>query len=215
MVDVYTCTDNIFRPGGFEITDRAISYCNFPPNAKLADIGCGYGATVKYIQQNYSFNIWGVEKDREILKTVNNRNVLWGDAAQLPFGKAEMDGLFFECSFSKMKYPETVLGECFRVIKPKGYLIISDLFARGKGEVLSGLLGRVETKEELLYRVTQQGFNIELFEDYSSTLQSMWGQLILQYGMDGLCQNLSTTRENLRDIKCGYCLIIARREDNL
>jgi hypothetical protein len=35
------------RPGGFIITDQAISFCSFQPGTKSLDLGCGSGATVE------------------------------------------------------------------------------------------------------------------------------------------------------------------------
>ncbi|HWQ30409.1 MAG TPA: methyltransferase domain-containing protein [Negativicutes bacterium] len=206
-----TCTGDICRPGGYKITERALEFCDFPKDAKLADIGCGLGATVRHIRQNHGYDICGLEKDRNAVKLAGTQFVNVGDATELPFDSGELDGLLFECSLSKMDNPELVLIQCQRVLKPGGYLIISDIYARGLSATLSGLLGRVETKEELMNKLKANGFVIELFEDYSKDLQAMWGQLIFEYGAKALCENLEADREDLKKIKCGYCLIIAKK----
>jgi len=209
------CLGDMCRPGGFEITDRAMAFCCFPPRAKLADIGCGFGATVEHIRKLYGYEIWGIEKDEEIVKRTRSSFVFKGDSNKLPFTDGELDGIMFECSLSKMDHPETVLAESRRVLKPQGYLIVSDMYARGKGATLSGLLGRVETKEELCRQLTSSGFSILLFEDYSQALKRMWGQLIFQCGSEALWNNLGTNCTEMQLVKCGYCLIIGQKEEKL
>jgi arsenite methyltransferase len=213
MMDI--CPGDMCRPGGFEITDRAMAFCCFPPKAKLADIGCGFGATVEHIRKLYGYEIWGIEKDEEIVKRTQSKFVLTGDGNKLPFADGELDGIMFECSLSKMDHPQTVLAESRRVLKPQGYLIVSDMYARGKGATLSGLLGRVETKEELYLQLTSNGFPILLFDDYSQALQRMWAQLIFQFGTEALWDNLGSNCAEMRQVKCGYCLIIGQKGEKL
>jgi len=205
------CTGAICRPGGYKITERALEFCGFSKDAKLADIGCGLGATVRHIRRNYDYDICGIEKDKDAVKLAVTQFVYAGDSTELPFDSEELDGLLFECSFSKMDNPELVLTECQRVLKPGGYLIISDMYARGSSAALSGLLGRIEAKEEILDKLIMSGFDIKLFEDYSDELHRMWGQLIFEHGAKALCENLGTDSGKLKEIKCGYCLIIAQK----
>jgi arsenite methyltransferase len=208
----HICLGEICRPGGFKITDRALSFCRFPPGAHLADLGCGSGLTVEYLRRKYHLAAWGIEKDQVAAKSQGRDYVLVGNAMRLPFDQGELDGVLLECSLSKMEAPARVLKECARVLKHRGYLIISDLYAQGKRGELSGLLGQVEDKETLFRALTEQGFKVKLFEDYSQDLHAMWGQLIFRYGLKALCHNLGADKETLQQIKCGYCLIVARKE---
>lgn len=209
------CTGDICRPGGYKITERALEFCDFPKDAKLADIGCGLGATVRHIRRKYGYDICGIEKDKDAVKLAGTQFVYAGDAAELPFDCEGLDGLLFECSLSKMDNPELVLAQSVRVLKSGGYLIVSDMYARGSSATFSGLLGRVETKKALMDKLEANGFAIKLFEDYSDDLQTMWGQLIFEHGAKALCENLGADSGDLKKIKCGYCLIIAQKEVNL
>ena len=39
-------TGGLVRPGGLALTDRAMGHCGFGAGARVADVGCGAGATV-------------------------------------------------------------------------------------------------------------------------------------------------------------------------
>lgn len=213
------CGNELCRPGGFAITDRALTFCNFEKGASLADIGCGLGATVRHVKQHYALNICGIEKDQDVLNHAkaysHGETLMAADAEQLPFHDGELNGLIFECSLSKMEKINAVLAECARVLKPQGYLIISDLYSKGKPAQLSGLLGRIDTKEAFSERLEKNHFSIVLFEDYTDSLREMWGQLIFKYGTDALYENLGIDRAGMCAIKCGYCLIIAQKEEDI
>ncbi len=209
------CPEGMCRPGGYVITERALDFCGFKKTDKLADIGCGSGATVRYIREHYGLNIWGVEKDGGALakagELLSQGIILEGKAEKLPFGDREMDGLLFECSFSKMSVPANVLSECARTLKDSGFLIISDMYARGEPAKLKGILGRLDTREMLEKLLLDNGFEPVLFEDHTCHLRELLGQIIFEYGADALYSNLGTDRAGLQRIKCGYCLIAARK----
>jgi arsenite methyltransferase len=228
------------RPGGFIITDRALSFCNFDMKSKLVDVGCGLGATVQHAWKHYGLHICGIDKSREVLAQAKlNRSyipksdnkelyepceskysntkvsqpykLMEGDAEKLPFSFKEVDGLLFECSFSKMKNQDIILLEAARVLKKDGYLIISDFYARGIPARISGLLGRVDTKEMIFEQLEKNRFTIELFEDYTEFMKTFWGQMIFEYGSDVLFADLNVGKKELETIKCGYYLIIAKK----
>ncbi len=209
------CGNEMCRPGGFEITERAIQFCNFGENDCLADIGCGLGATVRYLRRLYHLDICGVDKDVDTLSQAGEysegEQLLLADARHLPFAGGTLDGLLFECSFSKMEEPEKILTECRRVLKSDGWLIISDMYARGVPTQLSGMLGRLDSREEMLERLHVGGFEIELFQDYTRLLKALWGQIIFQVGACGLYTVLGLEPGVMRSVKCGYCLIVAKR----
>ena len=218
--------DDTMRPGGFAITDRAIRFCNFTSQARLADLGCGLGATIRHLEREHGLTAVGLDQDAACVakaraKTINSAGgrhgnqpdrLIVGDARQMPFADSSLDGLLFECSFSKMEPPEAVLAECRRVLKSGGYWICSDLYARRKQAAARGdraMTGRFDTRQMIVERAEANGFEVCLFEDHTPTLQAMVGQLILDGGLESLRENLGTSREGLREIGCGYYLMIA------
>ena len=210
MEPIDNSTRSIYRPGSFVITDKALSYCSFPSKAKLLDIGCGTGATVLHMINNYNFDAFGIDKN---LKNNSAKYLIKALAEDIPFLAASKDGVIMECSFSLMDDQEKVLKECYRVLKNDGRLIISEIYARGEAAQLNGCLGFVDTKENLIYKLECNNFKIELFEDFSHHLQSMWGQMIFEKGAKSFYKELGVCYEKLKQVKCGYCLIIARKEN--
>lgn len=229
---VEACYEGVCRPGGFSITERAMAFCSFKTGAKLLDVGCGLGGTVCFLRERYGLNLYGIDQDRDALKQgreLLKNSELWtsfeqgnktigvdeilleGDSENLPYEDGELDGIIFECSFSKMERENHVLEEAFRVLKPAGYLIITDFFSKGTPGVLTGLLGRIDSKEQLLDKIEKGLFSICLFEDHSMKLKTMLGQMVFDYGCEALYESLSASPEKMKRIKPGYCLIVAKK----
>jgi len=205
------CLGPFERPGGLDITGRGIEICAFPEGACLADIGCGGSETLRYLEK-LGYRVTGVDFNSEYHSESDKSPIITANAEKLPFPDSGMDGLIFECSLSKMNRPDAVLSECRRVLMPGGRLMISDMYSRGRGDVLGGMLGRVDTKEEILKRIEIFGFELLIFEDHSDKLMDMWARLVFENGRDALCSNLGTTCSALKEIKCGYYLAVFRKK---
>ncbi|MBP2453664.1 class I SAM-dependent methyltransferase [Mycolicibacterium lutetiense] len=103
---------------------------------KLLDAGCGFGGTIQQINAEHSgMDLTGLNIDARQLaaagtqtKPVNGNKIDWveADACQLPFEDNSFDRvLAVECIFH---FPsrEKFLAEAGRVLKPGGYLAVSD-----------------------------------------------------------------------------------------
>ena len=200
----------VLRPGGFALTDRALAFCAFPPGARILDLGCGRGATVRHARRVHHLDAWGVDPDPA--RIAGRAHLLRARAEHLPFPADSVAGVLLECSLSVMDDPEAVLAECRRVLKPGGRLVLSDVYARGQAARLRGCLGRVDRKETLVARLSAQGFGLELFEDCSEHLRVLWAQQVFEKGLAALCAELGADRDGLGAVDCGYCLLVARRE---
>ena len=202
---------SIKRPGGFEITSRAISFCAFRKGATILDLGCGQGATVDYLT-GHGFEAFGIDSNPVNICLQNN--LIIASAETIPFPDSSIDGVIMECSFNLVNDQMAALKECLRVLKPEGRLIISILYARGDEEVhVQSSLGQIESKDTIINKLIDSHFFPELFEDYSDHLRTMWGQMIFDKGAKAFYCELGISPEKLKGVKCGYCLIIAKKSN--
>jgi ubiquinone/menaquinone biosynthesis C-methylase UbiE len=103
---------------------------------RLLDVGCGFGGTIQQINAGHSdMDLTGLNIDPRQLAaaeaqthSANGNEIAWveGDALQLPFDDNSFDRvLAVECIFH---FPsrEAFLVEAARVLKPGGYVAVSD-----------------------------------------------------------------------------------------
>ncbi|HHU85453.1 MAG: DVU_1556 family methyltransferase [Pelotomaculaceae bacterium] len=226
--EIRRATGATVRPGGFTLTDRAISFCSFSPQDRILDVGCGTGATVEHLINNYKLKATGVDPSLLLLECGKQRNpglpLIRAVGEELPFAEGEFDGVFAECSFSLLKDAKQALREFYRVLKPKGRLVISDIYIRNPEEsvqlrrlTLYGCLGGARTRTELEDLLNSSGYKIVLWEDHSKLLAVFTAKLILTGGSPSIfwgkppcgpdgCQDI---RKTIKKARPGYFLLIA------
>jgi SAM-dependent methyltransferase len=211
---IYNAAEDLCRVGGLGLTREALDFCGFAPGSRLADIGCGKGATVHYLRAA-GFDAAGLDCDTAVIEQAGPYCHV-GNAAHLPYQAESLDGLFFECSLSQMEargsVPEGyshVLTEAMRVLKSRGRLVISDLYFRNSGQ--SGfLLNRSQWQKT----ITEAGFTVLIFEDKSDGIAEFAAQLLWQHGRAELEELCGCGMEELKAGHCGYFLLIAQKEEN-
>ena len=128
---------NTLRPGGFALTRHALCLANFPKNAKIIDIGCGYGATVKLMREEFFLDALGIDSSPTILDMALTTDptlpLTLADGANLPYEHDSLGGAIVECVLSTTMDRQKVLNEINRVLKPGGKLIITDMYLREQG----------------------------------------------------------------------------------
>lgn len=125
-----SCRDAL-RPGGVDITLRALEFCEFAPGSRMLDIGSGQGATLELLT-SLGFDTYGIDISRQRVEQSrgSSDHLLQSDGRTIPFPKDYFDGVLLECTLSVITNPDRVLSEICRVLKPGAILIFSDIFAR-------------------------------------------------------------------------------------
>ncbi|HTZ19153.1 MAG TPA: class I SAM-dependent methyltransferase [Dissulfurispiraceae bacterium] len=216
------------RPGGLALTERVLRHCPFGDSARIADIGCGAGATVEYIRRTRTLNAVGVDismaRLREGLGRIPGMPLLQADAGFLPLANGSMDGIISECSLSVMHDRGRVLGEFHRVLKTDGRLLITDVVAENPEAIgpadfskLPFCLSELATRESLSDSIARHGFRIDITEDHSYLLKTFIGRLIMESDFDCCGFNNSVVSAGLEALKRArprYILLVATKGDD-
>lgn len=225
-------TGDTLRPGGFFLTDLGVKRCDFPPGARVLDVGCGSGATVERLVSLYQLQAIGIDPSEGLLgngkKKNPDLNLIRGQGEDLPFPADHMDGVCAECTLSVMEDPDQVLKEIFRVLKQGGWLIINDVYARNP-DGLKGLqelnidscIRRALPREQLMNKLVKQGFNIVHWSDHTNLLTQLTVNLIMAHGSmanfwlkSSPCSGIvdpAQVKGALKQAKMGYFQLIAKK----
>jgi arsenite methyltransferase len=218
------------RPGGLELTERALNFCGFPRNSTIFDAGCGTGVTLDRLNRDREISAIGIDASSDLLNKGRLKHpglaFVRASGENLPFPDHCADGVMAECSLSVMDHPNHAVAEFHRVLKIGGRLILSDVFARNP-EGVGGLalipvqccLRGAVSKETLTERLSNRGFKIDLWEDHSDLLTKFAVNLVFSYGSmnrfwSGLGSEAVDPEEVQRSITAarpGYFLLVARK----
>lgn len=214
------------HPGGLALTQRALDACALAPGARLLDVGCGSGVTVQFLRER-GYSASGVDLSALLLQAGRQRlstlPIFQADAAALPLAAGELAALIAECSLSVFAQTDRILDEFYRLLRPDGILILTDLYVRNpaglaalRAALPDSCLAGAFVHEELLGLLADRGFDLLLWEDHSEVIKSLAqpSQSALLNGapaseMDALDVALTIARA-----KPGYFLGILRKRSS-
>ena len=217
------------RPGGVELTRRALSFCDLPAGSTVADIGCGIGETVRLLKQQGRFKAIGLDRSSAMLcqfrLKVPGVSLIQGCATRLPFQNSCLSAVVCECMLSLVAEPDRACQEFYRVLAPGGYLILSDLYVRAPDNV--GLLKSISatcclkgarSRREVIDRLRRNGFSLVAWEDRSEDLKHLAARLAFAgISLKTLWRDSDTgvgvpdRHSALQCLKPGYFISVARR----
>jgi len=217
------------RPGGLELTERAVALLDLPPGARVLDLGCGTGVSVEHLGTRHGMLAIGLDASALLLREGRERQahlpLLRALGEWLPVASSSMDAVLAECTLSLMTDLDQALAECHRVLRPRGLLAATDLYARQPDgapalhrlplcSCLSGALPR----QELMGHLRAAGFELVLWEDHTAALRSLAAQLIMAHGsLDSFWRQMVPSGAAAAEVgpaigaaRPGYFLLIAR-----
>lgn len=222
-------TGETIRPGGFFLTKRALEITKIGKGMKILDIGCGIGATVNYLWTKHNIESYGIDRSQKLIdigKEKYNTSLIKGQGEYLPFKENKFHGVFAECTLSLMDDSEKTIAEAYRVLKNKGYLIITDVNAENTEYIpdlkkfnVGSCLRNLFDLEKLISIVEILGFKIILLEDWSSLLTKLMVKIVFEYGtMEKFwntvtCNDSSDFKDKLKQCKPKYFLMICKKEE--
>ena len=150
-------------------------------SGKLLDIGCADGTTTYQIHKNFpSLKITGLDYYEKAVdfarKTKPSIKFIVGDAHKLPFKNKCFDTVTVIETLEHLENPKQALCEIYRVLKPKGCLILIQdtdsllfrlvwwLWTKWKGSVWNHSHINCAQPGELFKILKSQGFKIRRFE---------------------------------------------------
>lgn len=220
-MDTNECS--LCRPGGFALTRQMFRFAGIEiPEAgaaetestdpavplRVIDIGCGTGGTMRWLSEHCpDWQISGLDKNPDVHEP---GWIETGCAEKLPYPDQTADIILMECSCSKAVDPAAALREVYRVLKPEGWLLMSDMYARKKELFLDGMLGRLESAKTIRDRLAEAGFALAKMQDVSGTLAEWIGQQIFDGNLESVCAALGAERKILKEAGCGYFIAAAQ-----
>lgn len=218
------------RPGGLELTDRALDFCALPPGARVLDVGCGPAVSVEHLIAQHGLAAIGLDPSALLLREGRRRSatlpLIHSSGERLPIASAQFDAVLTECSLSVMRDAARALAELWRVLRPGGWLVLSDIYARNPDGIAalralpinSCLCGAVP-QADVVARVEARGFTVRLWEDHTDALKVFTARLIWSHGSIQQFWCRATARADASDIqtaiarsKPGYYLLIAQNQ---
>jgi SAM-dependent methyltransferase len=114
--------------------DSYLAKIEFPPNARVLEIGCGTGAVTRVLASRPGVTeAVGIDPSpvfvataRELAAEVGNVSFETGDGRALRFADADFDAVVCHTVLSHIPEPGRILAEAFRVLRPGATLAVCD-----------------------------------------------------------------------------------------
>ncbi len=180
-------TGDTLRPGGLELTRRALALCAFPPGARILDMGCGPGASLGLFREQ-GLCALGLDHSPALLAEARLRGpVLAADFHAPPLADSCLEGIFCECVLSLGRDKAVILAECRRMLRPGGRLVLSDLVLPGDpasppAYASIPCVRGASTSEAYLSLLNASGFSVCHAEDHTPMLRDLAARLVFAFG---------------------------------
>ena len=166
------------HPGGEAHTRRLLELAALPTGARVLDMGAGAGESVQ-LMRSLGLEVRGIDLEPR------GENVEKGNFLHTPVPDASFDAVLSQCAFFISGDQAGALREAYRILRPGGMLLLSDVF--------------FEDPEQLL---RSAGFAMT----YTENMTTLWREYYLEalWRDDGPCCKIPRG-------KCEYWLMIGKK----
>ena len=156
-----------------ELRRHLFEQAGLTPGSHVLEVGCGTGAVMGAISDEFDFNLTGVDIDRPSLSFAQSENpetqLTQADGHRLPFADNQFDTVYCHYLLLWVADPVQVLAEMHRVTRPGGAVIaLAEPNYAGRIDYPPPLdeLGRLQTES-----LKKQGADVELGSKLNALFQ--------------------------------------------
>ncbi len=171
------------RPGGLELTRRALDLANLPPGSRVADVGSGTGVTLAELIARGHGAI-GADYSRALAaESSATAPTIVADAERLPLSDGSLDGAVMECVLSAVPDKAAAVRAIRRALRPGGAFVLTDVVVEGSlPPPLDSFAGWVACAAGALRAdgyadlLTGEGLVLEVREDHGDAMAALVAQ---------------------------------------
>lgn len=175
------------HPGGMALTKKILQNEKINHHTKILDAGCGTGQTSCYLANTFSCKVYSIDNHPEMIKTASRRfakehvliDITKADIENLPFSDDSFDYIIAESSTAFTDIPKS-LAEYFRVLKPDGILLNTDMVAEQtlssdeKADIINFYgMNQILAEEDWVKAIKMAGFKTVDILKSNSVLQAL------------------------------------------
>lgn len=135
------CSESCPHPEAMEHTNETMANAvKLSPDARVLDLGCGYGSTARYLAANYGCHVTATNISEKELELAQERareaglepllTFEYGDFHDLKYPGGSFDLVWSQEAFLHGADKAKILSECRRVLVPGGTLAFTDILVR-------------------------------------------------------------------------------------